>query len=188
MTNTIFQKISDIIKSDFKNTFAGGHIVLQDSTSKNVKINKTGSFLCLQLDKRNTSIFPFFETSIEGLCKVSDRVMIYPKTDSLFVFIVELKSSNPTGAMKQVRASFELSKYICGTAKRMLNNPTVDIKYRGLIFSHKTFKGTTKPKNLDYFQDNNSELKYRHLPSGNCFDLDTLTHWKEALLLTAHLQ
>jgi hypothetical protein len=37
---------------------------------------------------------------------------------------------------------------------------------------------------LDYFQDNNSELKYRHLPSGNSFDLDTLTHWKEALLIT----
>lgn len=177
MTNTIFQKISDIIKSDFKNTFTGGNVILQDSTSKPVKINKTGSFLCLQLDKKNTSIFPFFETSIEDLCKVSDRVIIYPKTNSLFVFIVELKSSNPTGAIKQVRASFELSKYICNTAKRMLNNPTVDIKYRGLIFSHKPlFKGTTKPKNLGYVQDNNSELKYRHLPSGNSVDLDALTH------------
>lgn len=176
MTDTVFQKISDIIKSDFKSTFLGGNVVLQDSGSKQVKINKTGSFLCLQLDKRNTNIFPFFETSIVGLCKVSDRLMIYPKTNSLFIFIVELKSTNPTGAIKQVRASFELSKYICGTAKRLLNNPTVDIKYRGLIFSHKTFKGTTKPRNLDYQQDLNSELKFKHLQSGNSFDLDSLSH------------
>jgi len=176
MTAAIFQKISDIIKSDFKNTFPGGNVVLQDSTSKQVKINKTGSFLCLQLDKRNANIFPFFETSIADLCKVSDRLMIYPKTNSLFVFIVELKSTNHTGAIKQVRASFELSKYICGTAKRMLNNPTIEIKYRGLIFSHKTFKGTTKPRNLDYQQDLNSELRYMHLQSGNSFDLDSLSH------------
>lgn len=179
MTNTIFQKISEIIKSDFKNTFAGGNVVLQDSTSKQVKINKTGGFLCLQPDKKIKdwkNNFPFFETSIGDLCGVSDHIIIYPKTNSLFVFIVELKTTNTTGAIEQVRASFELSKYICGTAKRMLNNPTVDIKYRGLIFSHKTFKGTTKPKNLDYYQDNNSELKYKHLPSGNSFDLDTLTH------------
>lgn len=176
MQNRIFQKISEIIKSDFKNTFAGGKIILQDSTGKPVKINKSGSFLCLQLDKRNTTIFPFFETSIEGLCKVSDRVLIYPKKETLFIFIVELKSSNPGGAIKQVRASFELSKYILGTARRLLNNPEIEVKYRGLIFSHKTYKGTTKPKNLDYSSDTNSVLKYQHLQSGGSIDLDALSY------------
>lgn len=178
MTNEIFQKISDIIKSDFKNSFSGGKVELKDSTSKPVVINKKGIFLCIQPDKKIKdwkNNFPFFETST-GICSVSDHLMFYPKTNSLFVFIVELKSSNPTGAIKQVRASFELSKYICGTARRILNNPTVDVKYRGLIFSHKTIKGTTKPKNLDYTQDINSELKYKHLQSGNSFDLDTLSY------------
>jgi hypothetical protein len=176
MSNNVFKMLSDIIKSDFKSTFPGGNIILQDSTSKPVKINKTGNLLCLQLDKRNTNIFPFFESSIEGLCKVSDRIIIYPKPLSVFVYIIELKTSNTTGAMKQIRATFELSKYICGTAKRLLNNPEVDIKYRGLIFSHKTFKGTTKPRNLDYSQDGNSDLKYKHLQSGTNIDLDTLTY------------
>lgn len=179
MPITLFQKISDIIKSDFKNTFMGGNVVLQDSTSKPVKINKTGSFLCLQPDKKIKdwkNNFPFFETSIAELCSVSDHLIIYPKTNSLFVFIIELKTSNPTGAIKQVRASFELSKYICCTAMRMLNNPTIDIKYRGLIFSNKSYKGTTKPKNLNYQQDKNSELKYKHLQSGNSFSLDILTY------------
>ena len=84
-----------------------------------------------------------------------------------------MKTTNPTGAITQVRANYELGKYICGTAKRMLNNPTVDIKYRGLIFSNKTFKGTTKPQN-PYHQDTNSDLKFRHLQSGNTYNLDNL--------------
>jgi hypothetical protein len=178
MTNSIYNKISDILKSDFKNTFVGGKVKLKDSTSKPVNINKTGSFLCIQPDKKIKdwkNNFPFFETSL-GVCLISDHLMFYPKKKSLFVFIVELKSSNITGAINQVRASLELSKYICGTAKRMLNNPTVDIQYRGLIFSHKAFKGTTKPKNLGYIQDKNSELKFKHLQSGNNYNLDTLIH------------
>lgn len=177
MPNTIFQKISEIIKTDFINTFSGGNVILQDSTSKPVKINKKGSFLCLQPDKKIRdwkNNFPFFETSIVELCKVSDHMIIYPKIDSLYIFIVELKTTNPNGAIKQVRASYELGKYICGTAKRILNNPVVDIKYRGLIFSNKTFKGTTKPKKT-YHQDLNSELKYRHLQSGKSYNLDTLS-------------
>lgn len=176
MIDNVFRKISDIIKADFKCSFTGGNIILQDSTSKPVKINKTGSFLCLQLDKKNTNIFPFFETSVVDLCKVSDRVILYPRPNSLFVYIVELKSTNPTGAIKQVRASFVLSEYICSTAKRMLNNPSIEIKYRGLIFSHKTFKGTTKPKNLEYQQDLNSTLKFKHLQSGNTVNLDSLSY------------
>jgi len=178
MPNTVFQKISEIIKTDFKNTFAGGNVVLQDSTSKPVKLNKTGSFLCLQPDKKIKdwkNNFPLFETSIAELCSVSDHIIVYPKINSLFIFIVELKTTNPTGAIKQVRASYELGKYICGTAKRMLNNPYVDIQYRGLIFSSKTFKGTTKPKKPIYHQDKNSELKFRHLQSGNSYNLDTLS-------------
>ena len=177
MPNTVLQKISNIIKADFKNTFAGGNVVLQDSMSKPVKLNKTGGFLCLQPDKKITSWknnFPFYETSIADLCSIADHLIIYPKNQTLFVFIVELKSTNPTGAIKQVRASFELSKYICGTARRLLNYPTVNIQYRGLIFSNKTFKGTTKPKDT-YIQDNNIELKYRHLQSNSIYHLDVLS-------------
>lgn len=179
MVNTVFNKISDIIRADFKNSFQGGNVILQDSSSKPVKINKTGSFLCMQPDKKIKdwkNNFPFFETSIPELCNVSDHLIIYPKINSLFVFIIELKSTNTTGAIKQVRASFELSKYICGTAKRMLNNPDIDIKYRGIIFSNKTFLGTTKPKNLKYIKDLNPELEFKHLQSGRVLDLDTLTY------------
>ena len=101
----------------------------------------------------------------DSLCSVSDHIIIYPKTDAIFIFIIELKTTNPTGAIKQVRANYELGKYICGTARRMLNNTIVNIQYKGLNFASKTFKGTTKPKKTLYHQDINSELKFRHLQS-----------------------
>lgn len=179
MPITLFNKINEIIRNEFKNSFVGGNVILQDSTSKPVKINKKGNFLCLQPDKKIKdwkNNFPFFDASIAELCSVSDHIIIYPKSDFLYVFVIELKTTNPTGAIKQVRANYELGKYICGTAKRMLNNPIIEIKYIGLIFSNKTFKGTTKPKRNPYHQDKNSELKYRHLQSGTTYNLDTLIH------------
>jgi len=176
MIDRVFGQLSNIIKAPYKNSFTGGKVVLKDSTSKDVTIKKTGSFLCVQLDRRGSNIFTFFETSVEHLCKISDRIIFYPKGNSLFVFIIELKSSNPTGAFKQVLASYELSKYICFSAKRLENYPNVDIQYRGIIFSSKAIiKGTTKPKNLAYTQCPNTALKYRHLQSGFEYDLDLLS-------------
>ena len=179
MPNNFLTKTVNVIKADFKNSFLGGQITLQDSTSKPVNLSKTGTFVCIQPDKKIKdwkNNFPFFETSVVSSCSVSDHLIFYPKKDKLFVFIVELKSSNPTGAISQVRASLELSKYICGTVSRLLNYPKTQIEYRGLIFSSKTpFKGNTKSKNLGYFDDPISNLKFRHLQSGNNYDLDVLS-------------
>lgn len=170
-----FQKFTDIIHADYKESFSGGLIKLQDSTSKEIKLTKKGNFLCIQLDRKNKSIFPFFETSVQGLCSVADRVVVYLSDGTLFIFIFEIKSSNPTGAMKQVRATFELTKYIVNTVKRLMNLREIDVQYRGIVFTHKIIKGKTKPKNLDYFEDTLSEMKHKHLQSGRTYDLDTLT-------------
>lgn len=179
MPTNFLTKTVNVIKADFKNSFLGGQITLQDSTSKPVNLSKTGTFICIQPDKKIRdwkNNFPFFETSVNTLCSVSDHLIFYPKDDKLFVFIVELKSSNPTGAISQIRASWELSKYICGTVSRLLNYPKTQIEYRGLIFSTKTpFKGNTKSKNLEYLEDPISKLKFRHLQSGNNYDLDILS-------------
>ncbi|MCH7401138.1 hypothetical protein ACFOUP_01455 [Belliella kenyensis] len=178
MVDKVFQQLYDLIKGDFKNSFLGGNVVLQDSTSKKVKLNKKGPILCLQPDKKIKdwkNNFPFFETSVSTSCSVSDHLIIYPKTDTLYVFIIELKSKNVNGAISQIRASFELSKYICGTAVRLLNYPSINIEYRGLIFSHKPpRKGTSKPVQT-YTEDTISNLLYRHLQSGNDYDLDILS-------------
>lgn len=182
-TQQLFQTINDIIKAEFKVTFNGGNIVLKDSNEqKPVKINKTGRFLCLSLDKSKSKnkvdIFPFFEKS-DKVCKIPDNIIIYPTISStLYVFIIELKSNslNTTKARDQIRAGYLLSKYICETAQRILNNTPVEIQYRGLIFSNRlTTKGTTKPKNLHYTTDSNSNLQFKHLQSGYPIDLDTLT-------------
>jgi hypothetical protein len=178
MHDLLFQKISEILKSDFKNAFKGAEVILQDSTSKPVKFKKMGSFLCIQPDKKIKewkTNFPFFESSIEGACSVADHIIFYPKAHTLFVFLIELKTTNTTGALEQIRANYELGKYICGTAKRLLKNPFVEIQYRGLIFSNKTFNRTSKPKQT-YHIDQNSELQFRYLQSGTTYDLDTLSH------------
>lgn len=173
-----FKNISDIIKSDFKNSFTGGDIILKDSTSKPVKINKTGTFLCIQPDKKIKewkNNFPFFETSIKYSCSVSDHIIFYPKNNTLFVFIIELKTNNPTDAFKQVLANFELSKYISGTNSRLLSYPEMDVQFRGIIFSSKAFtRGTTKPKKNFYYEHKSSKFKFQHLKSGETYDLDIL--------------
>lgn len=174
-----FKTISNIIKTEFKESFSGSEVILKDSTSKEVKIKKTGKFLSLQLDKKNKSIFPFFNCSIENVCKVADRILICSNKEknSIFVFIVELKSGNIEGVLKQVRASYFLSQYICSIAKNLLNNPNITINYRGLIFSHnRNIIGTSKPNNLQYNTDTFTELKFKHLQSGLDYQIDSLTY------------
>ena len=171
----IFLKLSEIIKTGFICQQNGEKLILQDSTSKPVEIKKKGKLICLQLDKGNINIFPFFNQGVKHLCKIADRMLFYSKEDCLFVFIVELKTVNTKDAVKQVKASYILSEYLCKTIRRMLNFKTLEIKYRGLVFSNKTFKGTTDFKNLDYEEVPNTELKYKHLQSGQSINLDTLT-------------
>lgn len=176
--SNLFLKISEIIKSDFRNSFIGGEIILKDSTSKPVKINKTGGFLCIQPDKKIKdwkNNFPFFETSVNYLCSVADHIIFYPKQDTLFVFLIELKSNNPTDAMKQILANYELGKYICGTVFRLLSYPESKIEYRGIIFSNRAFyKGNTKRKNNLYIEHNQSKLKFQHFKTDSTYDLDVL--------------
>lgn len=179
MIDDLFQKITDIIKIEFKNSFPGGTIILEDSTSKPVKINKKGKSLCIQPDmkiEKWKNNFPFFKSSIPDLCSIADHLIFYPTEHALYVFIIELKSSNPKGAINQVRASYELSRYICNTAKRLLKYPEVNINYRGIVFSNKIMmKGTTKPKKLKYTKQNNTNLKFKHLQSGRAYHLDYLS-------------
>lgn len=67
--------------------------------------------------------------------KVADNLLLYPDKETLWVFIIELKAGRGGDAHNQIRASYELSRYICNTARRLLNYPTLTVKYRGIIFS-----------------------------------------------------
>lgn len=165
-----------MFRSEFKESFYGGNVVIQDSSSRNITISKSGKLLSIKSDNKSKNLFPFYVKTEENLCKINDRIFFYIKSSTIYVFIIELKSSNINKAIYQVRAGYELSKYFINTALRLLNYPNIKIEYRGIIFSHKLLKkGTTKPKNLNYALDANySKIKYKHLQSGQKYDLDSL--------------
>lgn len=174
MAENLFLKIKNLIKNDFKKSFQGANVVLQDSTSKPVKVIKKGTFLCIDPETKVPGYynnFPYYINTKAGACSVSDHIILYPKNNILFVFIIELKTNNTTGAINQVRASYELSKYICRTALRLSNYPKIKIKYRGIVFSSKTYPRPTRVKS-PFTKDINNKLKYTYLQSGGQFDLD----------------
>lgn len=172
-----YHKIKEIIKAEYFCTLNGGKLTLQDKDEKGknlgkpVHIEARAEIVCLELDKKNKSIFQFFEPSITDLCKIADRILFYSKDDVIYVFIVELKTKSTTRANKQIIASYILSEYIVNTVRRMLNFKEYNIEYRGLIFSSKTYKLPIKPKD-NYKEIENTRLKYQHFQSGQTINLD----------------
>ncbi len=172
-----FQKIKEIIKADYFCSLNNGKLILQDKDENGRKLGKPVNIeartdvVCLELDKKNKSIFQFFELGVTDLCKIADRILFYSKEDKIFVFIIELKTEATGGAIKQVKASYVLSEYIINTVRRMLNFKEYNIEYRGLIFSNKAYKLPTKPKH-NYTELENTKLKYQHFQSGQIINLD----------------
>lgn len=175
--NDFFLKIKEIIKAEYFCTLSGGKLVLQDKDEKGRKLGKPVNIVsktevvCLELDKKNANIFPFLDPKVTDLCKIADRILFYSKNDVLYVFIIELKTESTGGAFKQVKASYILSEYIVNTARRMLNFKEFDIEYLGLIFSGKSYKLTTNPKN-NFKSIENTSLKCQHFQSGQTINLD----------------
>ncbi len=179
MKHVLFEKIGELLNMEFKKSFHGGELLLQESTALAVKLSKTGRYLCYSFDT-GLGVFPFFNKSLPSLCSINDYVLFYPNDRGLYVFLIELKTDNTKGALEQLRAGFELACYLCRTAQRLLKYPEgLSIQFRGLVFSGRAPlpKGKTKPKNLGYKSDErNPELKYKYLRSGKTYNLDSLTH------------
>lgn len=184
MSNDLFIKITEIINKSFL-LEQHGKIILQDKKSKTgnkIELSKSGKSLCVQWDKEKKDLLPFFSNSqhkngsnsVEGLLKMSDNAIFYTTSDKLFVFIIELKSANKTGAFKQVLAGYEFNKYICQTAQRLLNYGDFNIEFRGIVFSEKVgTKMGIKPENF-YQKHDKTGLLYTHLQSGYSYNLDLL--------------
>lgn len=173
-----FLKTQEIIHANYIHCQKGGQLELQDKDNKGKKLGKPvfikvrNEIICLELDKKNDSIFKFFN-NVTDLCKIADRILFYAKRDTLYVFIVELKTEATSGAIKQVKASYVLSEYVVNTVRRMLDFKDINVEYRGLIFSNKSYKLPTNPK--DNFKDvKRTQLKYQHFQTGQTINLDGL--------------
>jgi hypothetical protein len=178
----ILQTIEEIIKRNFLVVANGGTYLLEEENEPNLPkttIKQKGKMLLYNFDTKdsNTSVFPIFNEQYPNLTKIADYFIFYPKEDTLFVFICNLKSTNNTGAGKQAEAGWLLSKYLIKTTERILNFQPIKVEYRSICFwKGKGNRFETNMQKPKFDSLGNSGLKNINLEIGaDCF-LDRLCH------------
>ena len=180
----ILQKLEEIIKQGFKVAQIGGTLQLEEPEVKGYPVTvlkKNGAILAYNFDVKdsNKSIFPIFDASIPNLTTIADYIVFYPKNETLFVFICNLKSKQRGNASEQANASWLLSKYIVKTVWRILNFPEdMSVEYRSLIFTTdpntpKSRFGTNVKQDA-YATLKGSRLKSKTFQAGDDCFLDAL--------------
>jgi hypothetical protein len=121
--------------------------------------------LVLKLDEprsgraANDWLFPLFDRTKSDLTCICDYIVFFeaPKRGDrrLFVFLCELKSGNPQGALKQLRNGKIVSDFIVAMARNHRQVQPDSVEYRGMIFSTVTRPSelTVKPKPPGYRAD-----------------------------------
>lgn len=175
MERQFLEKVLEIIENKFQTKPKDGKLILQDGDCKPIEIKKSGLYACFDIDKGSYFVFPFYDKRIPNVCVIADNLIFYTANNQVFVFIIELKTNSTSGSKEKITATHSLSKYICETVIRLLKFRSVQIEYRGLLFSRKGIKGTTKPKNLKYYEYPETHLKYMHLQDGQTILLNSLT-------------
>lgn len=195
MGNKIIKTLSEIIKPLFITEAKEGVLTLIDKKSSGktidgetpkVVIPAQKEMICVIADQNNctpegnSEYFPAPYFAKKGdVCTVPENIIFYEKNNTLFIFIIELKSKNTGNATKKLRAGYELSKYLSGTARRLTNYEKFKFKFkfRGIIFTTKTTtKVTTKGDNLGFKQDKRiGNLKYMDHQYGD-FNIEAYTN------------
>ncbi len=180
----LLQKLEETIKQEFKVAQIGGTLQLEEPEAKGYPVTilkKNGAILAYNFDVKdsNKSIFPIFDASIPNLTTIADYIVFYPKNDTLFVFICNLKSKQRGNASKQANASWLLSEYIVKTVWRLLNFPkNMPVEYRSLIFTtdpnEPTTRQETNVKQGAYNTLKGSGLKSKTFKAGEDCYLDNL--------------
>lgn len=160
-----------------------------ESRCQAVRLNKSGPALVLKLDSPKTGIsvndwlFPLFLTTQPALTCMCDYIVFCnaPTRDDarLFVFLCELKSGNPGGAVKQLRNSRLMVDFIVAMARHHRKIERVpEISYRGLVFST-AVKSPPKLRSKSapprYLPDEHmADLSFVHFACGSTLQLELL--------------
>ena len=177
----ILQTIEEIIsnKYDFKIPAIGGTYFLEETKIMGYPktiLKQKGKMLIYSFDREdsNDTVFSIFNSSKEGLTKLCDYIVFYPKNETLYTFICEQKTSQ-SSAKHQVEAGWLLADYILKTASRMMRFKALNIEYRALVFSKSpTAIFSTSIKQEPYVLLENSLLKNKLLRAGDVCYLDNL--------------
>ena len=97
--------LNEIIDENFiVNKGSGGSFGLCESALPNypeTTVRPNGVVLACSFDLPGYSLFPYFN-NLSLLKKVCDYVVFYPRRGDVFIFLIELKSSRPDTAFKQL--------------------------------------------------------------------------------------
>ncbi len=113
-------------------------------------------YFCFSIDHDDTNgqdtVFPFFNTKenrIKGLRSKNDAILICQKESKIYIFLIELKSNNTGNGLKQLQLSRLFIDFIIDRFNAVNSGYKIskeDIEYRGILFSSRTTKGTSRKK------------------------------------------
>lgn len=161
--------LNEIISEEFHFPLVSGNkntlrlIEEKESLSVEIKINNSDNISCFSFDKdkesKSDTIFPFFNPAIKGLCTKNDFILVYQKGNQVYVFLIELKSKNSNGYLKQLRAGKLFFQFIIDRIKLChpdFNDFDYDnLHYKGILFRidrETAVKETSKHKKLEFNQ------------------------------------
>ena len=144
-----------------------------------IRMKQSVPCFCFSIDKpRKTGegdpVFPFFNPKTAGICSKNDAFLVCHKNQQIYVFMIELKSSNLNHYLKQIRAAQVFFQFLIARIKLydLCSHSLDNLQFRGLLFSSRRTpnEGTTKHQKIEYNDRNgllvteqNCNQKY-HLP------------------------
>lgn len=189
--STLLQAIGEVLRPE---VLCSGTIVLREddpgSSCRPVTLRRNGPAVVLKADNPEAAgagrsvgdwLFPLFRTNEPGIACMCDYIVFYQQPrppGHLFVFLCELKSGVPGGALRQVANGRVLADHVIAMARHHRDvYEAPRIAYRGLIFSTnmKAAKGTMKPTSPPYRPaPRMPEITFAHFACGTTHHLELL--------------
>jgi hypothetical protein len=116
--------------------------------------NQISETCFFEFDKDDAEVYPFFEAKA-GLRTKNDFIIVHQKGNTVYIFLIELKSTNPTGYLTQLRAGKQFFQFIIERIKlASASEPTswtdfnlpefekLTFVYKGILFKTKNTNAT----------------------------------------------
>ena len=169
----------DIVKLAIKQDF---HLVADDVTLLieekqpdakckfvEIKLKKSMYYFGFSLHKdkgkgNNDPVYPFFNPQYEGICSKDDGILFLQKSNKVYVLLIEMKSTNTKGYLKQLKAAKSFVEFVLQRIKIFNNQINTEVEFRGLLFSCRRTpnEGTHKKQEITKqkltFEDRNGLL------------------------------
>ncbi len=151
MSDNIFTILEETIAENFKIKKDNNNLLKIEELKNNtigqgVIIKTSRKLFAFSLDKDGIKVFPFFNnTNVFNINTKNDAIIIYEKENKIYCFIIELKSGSNGKYLKQINAGINFCNFLLETINTFYDK-SFNFNYRGILFSTRNNKGTTKIK------------------------------------------